>query len=377
MTRSIPAMFMRGGTSKALMFRRADLPASRSDWDPILLAAMGSPDRNGRQLNGMGGGTSSLSKVCVVGPPSRTDVDIDFTFAQVLIDEARVDYGINCGNMSSAVAPFAMLRGIIPAREGENAVRIFNTNTDKIIVAGFTVKDGAPVEEGELEIPGVSGSGAPIRLDFLEPGGAATGKLLPGGSVAQALDVPGLGKIEASLVDAANACVIVTAEAAGMRGTESPDDIQNDSALMARLEAMRAAGSVAIGIAKNFDEATQRKAKPFLAIVAPPQDSKLLNGETLAADAMDLTARVIASGQPHRALPLTVSLCVAVAARIEGSVAQRFTRRTEAGKPLRLGMPSGVLTVDATVSRKDGAWHAERGSFYRTMRRLFDGVTFY
>ena len=340
---SLPAMFMRGGTSKALMFRRDDLPADRAAWDPIFLAAMGSPDRHGRQLNGMGGGVSSLSKVCVVGPSSRPDADLDYTFAQVMVDEARVDYGINCGNMSSAVAPFAVLRGMVAARDGNMAVRIFNTNTSRLIVSSFAVRDGLPLEAGELEIPGVEGTGAPIRLDFLEPGGAATGRLLPGGAETQWVEVAGAGRVAVSLVDAANACVFVAADSVGMRGTELPDAIQADAALMARLAAVRAAGSVAMGIAPDIAAAAARKAAPFFAVVSPPQDAVTLAGERVSADAMDLTVRVIASGQPHRALPLTISLCTAVAARIVGTLAQRAARPRAEGQPIRLGMPSEIF----------------------------------
>src|SRR5450432_3321467 len=173
---SLPAIFMRGGTSRAVMFHAKDLPA-RDAWDPIFLAAMGSPDPNGRQLNGMGGGISSLSKVCVLAPSERDDADIDFTFAQVQIREAAVDYRSNCGNMSSAVGPFAVDEGLIRPNGDTAVVRIFNTNTGKIIRASFPLQDGRAAVDGALEIPGVAGTGAPIRLDFLSPGGAATGKL--------------------------------------------------------------------------------------------------------------------------------------------------------------------------------------------------------
>src|SRR5687767_8030311 len=217
--RKLPAVFMRGGTSKALMLHLRDLPADRPAWDAIFLTAMGSPDPHGRQLNGMGGGVSSLSKVCVLGPPSRPDADLDYTFAQVLVTEARVDYSGNCGNMSSAVGPFAVEEGIVPAGDGERLVRIHNTNTKKIINATFRVKDGRAVVEGELEIPGVAGTGSPVRLDFLEPGGAVTGKLLPTGKPRDVLEIPGIGKVEASMVDAANPCVFLAAESLGLKGT--------------------------------------------------------------------------------------------------------------------------------------------------------------
>src|SRR5262245_19110393 len=224
--RAIPAVFMRGGTSKAIMYHARDLPAERADWDPIFMAAMGSPDPNGRQLDGMGGGVSSLSKVCVLAPSRRPDADIDYTFAQILIREAVVDYRGNCGNMSSAVGPFAIDEGLVRP-DGEGAlVRIFITNTQKLIHARFAVADGRTRYDGDLAIPGVAGTGSPIRLDFIEPGGASTGKLLPTGCALERLDVAEIGTIDVSMVDAANACVFVRAADLGLTGCELPDELE-------------------------------------------------------------------------------------------------------------------------------------------------------
>ncbi len=370
---AIPAVFMRGGTSKAIIFHARDLPADREAWTPIFAAAMGAPDPYGRQLDGMGGGVSSLSKVCVIAPSSRADADVDYTFAQVAIRQAAVDYRQNCGNMSSAIGPFALDEGLVTA-EGETAtVRIFNTNTGKIIHGTFPVEAGRARYEGDLAIPGVGGTGAPVRLDFLAPGGATTGKLLPSGAVRDRLEVPGLGTIEASLVDAANAAVFVRARDVGMAGTELPDTLDASPAILARLEAIRCAASVRMGIAPDEDAARQIRSVPFIAIVAPPTDAPTLSGETIRAAAMDLLARVISNGQPHRALPLTISLCTAIAARIEGTVVAEALSPVRGSGALRLGMPSGVLTVGAEVVLENGAWVARAGSFYRTARRLFDG----
>src|SRR5215204_705223 len=202
----IPAVFMRGGTSNAIVFNAKDLPRDRALWDEIFIAAIGSPDPYGRQLDGMGGGISSLSKVCVVGPSSRADADIDYTFAQLSVKEAKVDYSGNCGNMSSAMGPFAVDEGIVQVSGKEALVRVHNTNTKKIIWSRFALDENQSAVDGELAIPGVSGTGSPVKLEFREPGGATTGKLLPTGNVIDTLDVPGVGKIRASLVDAANAC---------------------------------------------------------------------------------------------------------------------------------------------------------------------------
>lgn len=371
--RSIPAVFMRGGTSKALMLYARDLPPERRDWDRLFIAAMGSPDPHGRQLDGMGGGVSSLSKVCVIAPSGRDDADIDYTFAQVAVREARVDYRGNCGNMSSAVGPFAVEEGIVAATGDTATIRVFNTNTRKLIHATFPLVEGSPRYDGDLAIPGVSGTGAPIRLDFLNPGGAATGTLLPSGQVLDCLDVAGFGPIEASLVDAANAAVFVRARDVGLSGAELPDALEARPDILALLDAIRVAASVRMGIAADADAARKVTMVPFVAIISPPTDAATLSGAALAGADVDLTVRVISNGQPHRALPLTISLCAAVAAQIEGTVVAEALSSMARPERLRLGMPSGILTVGADVTRQDGAWIARSGAFFRTARRLFDG----
>jgi 2-methylaconitate cis-trans-isomerase PrpF len=370
----IPAVFMRGGTSKAVVFHARDLPPDRAQWDEIFLAAIGSPDPHGRQLDGMGGGISSLSKVCVIGPPSRPDADVDYTFAQVQVKDARVDYGANCGNMSSAMGPFAVDEGLVKVSGREAMVRIHNTNTRKIIHSHFLLEDGVAAVDGDLEIPGVAGSGSPVRLEFMEPGGATTGRLLPTGNAVDVLDVPGVGKIRASMVDAANACVFVAARDIGATGGELPDALDAAPELMKKLAAVRVAASVAMGITCTPEEAAMKRSVPFVGFVAPPQTTGTLAGDTITAHDIDLVGRMISNGQPHRALPLTGSLCMAVAARLAGSVVHEAARAaTDPDAAIRIAMPSGVLVVAATVRNRDGAWHAEQGGFYRTQRRLFEG----
>ncbi|MCU0951081.1 MAG: PrpF family protein [Burkholderiaceae bacterium] len=382
--RRLPAVFMRGGTSKALMFRREHLPAERAAWDAIFLAAMGSPDPNGRQLDGMGGGLSSVSKVCVIGPPSRADADVDYTFAQVLVNEARVDYAGNCGNMSSAVGPFAVDEGLVAARadaHGDVTVRIHNTNTGKLIASTFRVgADGRSVARGDLAIPGVAGTGSPIRLTFMQPGGAITGRLLPTGRTVDSFTRPDGTRIDASCVDAANACVFVRAADLGRVGTESPQAIEADRALMHTLLALRAQASVAMGIAPDLAAAQARVTTPSIGLVSAPAPWTTLAGESLPAAACDVALRMISSNQPHRALPLTASVCIAVASQIDGTLLHAATRRGSDPAALRLGMPSGVLTVAARVERRADApdgWHAIDGAFFRTARRLFEGVVCY
>jgi 2-methylaconitate isomerase len=369
---ALPAVFMRGGTSRAVMFHERDLP-DRKTWDPIFLAAMGSPDPNGRQLNGMGGGISSLSKICILAPSERADADIDYTFAQVQIREAAVDYRGNCGNMSSAVGPFAVDEGLVRPNGDTAVVRIFNTNTGKIIRSTFSLVEGRAATDGDLAIPGVAGTGSPIRLDFLSPGGSVTGRLLPTGNVRDWLEVPGFGSIEVSMVDAAKPCVIVRARDIGLTGTELPESLDTNTAVLARLEAIRRAGAIAMGLVATEDEARKSRGIPAVGFVAPPMDAPTLSGETIRAGEVDLTARFISNGQPHRALPVTSSLCTAVAARITGTLVSEALQAEPAGS-IRIGMPSGILTVGADVTRDPaGAWTAHSGAFYRTARRLFDG----
>jgi len=370
----IPAVFMRGGTSNAIVLHERDLPRERALWDEVFLAAIGSPDPYGRQLDGMGGGISSLSKVCVVGPSSRADADIDYTFAQVQVKEAKVDYSGNCGNMSSAMGPFAVDEGLVKVSGNEALVRIHNTNTKKIIHACFALDNGLAAVDGDLAIPGVAGTGAPVRLEFRDPGGASTGKLLPTGNVIDILDVPGVGRIRASLVDAANACCFLDAADLGLTGTEMPDTLDTSTELLDRLSKIRIAASIAMGIGKDPADAARKKVVPFIGFVSAPQDAQSLSGSPIKGDSVDLTGRMLSNGQPHRALPLTVSLCMAVAARIEGSLVHQLTRA--GSDDIRIAMPSGILVVAATVKKENGAWHAEQGAFYRTQRRMFDGQVY-
>ena len=368
----IPAVYMRGGTSKAVMFKDADLPASREDRDALFLAVMGCPDPNGRQLDGMGGGLSSLNKVCVVGPPSRDDADVDYTFVQLDTVNASVDYGGNCGNMSSAIGPFAVEEGMVPCpADGEAVVRVHNTNTGKIIVARFPVQGGALAPDGDLALDGVAGTAAPIRLEFLSPGGAKTGRLLPTGNAVDMLDVPGLGPVAASCIDAANPCVFVHAASLGMSGTELPGALEGDADFRDAMEAIRRAASVAMGLAPDLAGAAALASIPKVAIVAAPRDAATIAGGRVAAQDMDIAVRMISVGQPHRAVPITGAICLAVAARLPGTIPALAC--ASATGPLRIGHPSGTILVDADV--RDG--EARLGAVYRTARRLFEGQAVY
>lgn len=369
----IPAVFMRGGTSRAIFFRDADLPPDQARRDRIILAAMGSPDNYGRQLDGMGGGISSLSKVAIIAPPGRPDADINYTFGQVSVTDALVDYTGNCGNISSAVGPYAIDEGLVPAPgEGEGTVRIHNTNTRKIIVARVPVRDGQAAVEGDFVLPGVSGTGARIALEFLDPGGAVTGKLLPTGSAKDVLEIPGLGDLVVSIVDATNPMVFVRAADLGLQGTEHPEAIDRNTALTTRLEQIRATVAVRIGLAGTTEEGSRKSpAVPKIAVVSPANPYRDLSGTEVPATSTDICARVMSMGKAHRAFALTAAMCLAVAARIPGTVVQEAVGPTAAdpAADIRLGHPSGILPIAASVQ----GGRAEKVVVYRTARRLMEG----
>jgi 2-methylaconitate isomerase len=360
---------MRGGTSRCLVFHARELPPPGAARDAVLLAALGSPDPYGRQLDGLGGGISSLSKACIIGPPTLPGADVDYTFAQVEVKKPSVDYAGNCGNCSSAVGPFAIDEGLVPAREGETLVRIHNTNTRKLIVAHVPVEDGEAATRGDFELAGVAGRGARIALDFVEPGGAGTGRLLPTG---RARDV--VAGLEVSCIDATNPVVFVRARDLGLTGTETPQAVDADHELSGRLEKLRVEAAARMGMPESA-------AVPKIAFVAPPADYTGLDGARYGATDYDVLARAISMGNGHRAFPLTAAMCLAVAARIDGSLVHEAMSvagaRREAphgsSHNIRLGHPSGVLPLDAAVSIKDGGPWAERVTVYRTARRLMEG----
>lgn len=363
----VRAVFMRGGTSRALFFHAADLPTDPAARDRLFLAALGSPDPYGRQLDGLGGGLSSLSKVMIVGPPTTPEADLDYTFAQVSVGEPVVDYTGNCGNCTGAVGPFAIDEGLVPAVEPETVVRLHNTNTRKLVVARVPVVDGEAAVAGDLELPGVPGKGARIVLDFLDPGGAITGALLPTGRPRDTLEVPSAGALEVSLVDATNPMVFVRARDLGLLGTERPEALDGDQALLARLQAIRVLGARRMGLPAS-------PALPKVALVAPPASFRALDGRLVHASEGDVSARVISMGKCHRAFALTAAMCLAVAARIEGTVVQEAIGSAPAPFPdLRLAHPSGVIPINAVVERKGAEWWARHVTVYRTARRLMEG----
>jgi hypothetical protein len=279
--------------------------------------------------------------------------------------------------MSSAIGPFAVDEGLVRAVGPDTVVRIHNTNTRKLIVARFGLENGKAAVEGDFVLPGVAGSGAPIKLEFVAPGGAATGRLLPTGNVIDSLDLTGADSIEASMIDAANPCVFVAAEAVGLSGIEMPDQLERDAGLMRRLETIRVAASLRMGIAATPAEAARKPSIPKVAIVTGPRDAATLTGNPLTADTCDVTIRMISIGQPHRAVPLTGAMCLAVAARLPGSIVARVARvPATPGAPIRIAQPSGLTVVASALRRDNDGWFAEHATVYRTARRLMEGHVF-
>jgi 2-methylaconitate cis-trans-isomerase PrpF len=369
----VPAVFMRGGTSKAIIFHGRDLPKDEAARHWIFLRAIGSPDLGRRQLDGMGGGLSSLSKICIIDPPTRADADINYTFVQIPVTGEVPDYSANCGNMSSAVGPFAVEEGIVTAADGEAVVRIHNTNTGKIIESRFDVRGGQPVVEGDFVNPGVAGQGAAIRLDFLAPGGAATGRLLPTGRARDLLEDATLpAPLYVSLIDATNAVVFVLAETLGLTGYETPDELDTNHAVMDRLEAIRRVAGVRMGLSPDTEAAGRSAGSPKIALVAAPRAYRTTVGQSIAADDFDVAVRMISMGQAHRAVTLTGAMCTAVAAGIAESSVADIARPPDLGI-LRIGHASGVIPALARVDRAGNDWKVERVTVFRTARRLMEG----
>jgi 2-methylaconitate cis-trans-isomerase PrpF len=366
----IPAVFMRGGSSKGVFFHAKHLPDDRARQDAIFLSVLGSPDPYGRQLDGMGGGISSLSKAVIVGPPTHPDADVDYTFAQVAVDRPLVDWSSNCGNLSSAIGPFAVDEGLVRASDGEALVRIHQVNTRRIIHARFPVRGGRAAVAGDFAMAGVSGTGARIRLDFLAPGGGATGALLPTGAARETLEHVGR-RYAATLVDAANACVFLDARELGLDGTESPDAIEANPATMALLDALRRIAAVRMGLCATPGAAPL--AIPKVAVVAPAAAYRALDGGEHAAGTHDIAVRMISMERAHRAVPLTGGMALGVACRIAGSLPQAMAGAL-GGDEVRVANPSGILSVGAEVSRRETGWFADSAVVFRTARRLMQGA---
>lgn len=370
----IPCVFMRGGTSRGAYLWAADLPADPAARDQVILAIYGSPDV--RQIDGLGGGDSLTSKVAILAPPSRPDADIDYTFGQVGITTASIDYKPNCGNISSGVGPYAILRGLVPAVEPITRVRIHNTNTRKIIVAEVPVKDGEVLVDGDCAIDGVPGTGARILLDFQDVGGSATGRLLPTGRPRDTLVVDGR-TFEVSLVDAGNPYVFLRAEDLGLDGTESASRVNSDRALLDYVERIRAHAAVRYGFVDDPARALADSPNwPKIAYVAPPRDYTTPTGRTVRAEEIDFLARGFSGQILHKAYAVTGALATAAAARVPGSLVHEVCRSEPGRRTVRIGHPAGVLTLEAEVEQRGGELVVTRAALERTARRIMDGYVY-
>ena len=367
----IPAAFYRGGTSKGVFFDAKVLPQDRDTVSRMLVAALGSPDPYGRQLDGMGGGISSLSKAVIIGPPTHPDADVDYTFIQIAVDQPVADWSNNCGNLSSAVGHFAVDEGFVEAKDGEVLVRIHQTNTKKLIHSRFQVKNGRAETQGGYTIAGVATPGSRIRLDFLDPDGAVTGKLLPTGHVVDSVDLGADGRFEVSIIDATSLIVYVDAAAFGLTGAESPDQVEAAPGVMDKLEALRRRAGVLAGLGATPEAIGLQT--PRIAMVAAPAAFKALDGETFTPDQFDIATRMISMQRAHKAIPGTGGLNLGVATQIAGTIPNRLSKPANAAGEVRVANPSGLVSVGAVVRQIDGRWTADSAVLFRTARRLMQG----
>lgn len=386
----IPATYMRGGTSKGVFFRLADLPAAAqapgAARDALLLRVIGSPDPYGKHTDGMGGATSSTSKCVIVGPATQPGHDVDYLYGQVSIDRAFVDWSGNCGNLSSAVGPFAIANGFLaPERipqDGVCTVRIWQKNIGKTIVAHVPITNGEVQEDGDFELDGVAFPSAEIALEFLDPvdegdagdaGDApSSAGLFPTGNLVDTLDVPGLGRVQATMVSAGIPTVFVRAADVGLTGTELQPAINESRERLAMFEALRVAGALRMGLIRTPEEAAKRQHTPKIAFVAPAADYLASSGKPVRASEIDLVVRALSMGKLHHAMMGTASVAIAAAAAVPGTLVNEA-----AGGGVReavtFGHPSGTMRVGAATEPVDGRWVVRRARMSRSARVLMEG----
>lgn len=386
----IPATYMRGGTSKGVFFRLQDLPAAAQvpgrARDALLLRVIGSPDPYGKQIDGMGAATSSTSKAVILSKSDRPGHDVDYLFGQVSIDQPFVDWSGNCGNLSAAVGPFAIGNGLVDAqrvpRDGVAVVRIWQANIGKTIVAHVPMAGGAVQETGDFELDGVTFAAAEVQLEFMDPaadeegsGGGESGggsAMFPTGRLVDALEVPGVGTLQATMINAGIPTVFVNAEAIGYTGTELQDAINSDPAALARFEAIRAHGALRMGLIKRIEEAAGRQHTPKVAFVAPPASYTASSGKPVAAGDVDLLVRALSMGKLHHAMMGTAAVAIGTAAAIPGTLVNLAAGGGER-TAVRFGHPSGTLRVGAHAAQVDGQWQVTKAVMSRSARVLMEG----
>ena len=370
----IRAAIIRGGTSKGVYLLASELPKDPAVRDQVILAIYGSPDP--RQINGLGGADPLTSKVAIIARSARPDADVDYTFGYVGIDKAVVDYDGNCGNISQGVGPFAVDEGLVPVNEPITKVRIFNTNTKKVIEAAVPVRDGKALTEGDFLVNGVPGTGAKIVLNFVNSGGSKTGKLLPTGNVVDKMELQDGRTIRVSLVDAANPAVFVQAAEIGFTGKELPKDTGANPKILEIMEEIRVKAALMMKIAPSPDKVSP--AVPKVAFVAPPQEYITSTGKTIDAAACDLLARTKALAVMHKAYAVTGGICVGAAALIEGTVVNEVVGpQAKTSGIVRVGHPSGVSDFVITVTKKpSGEFELTQSGMAGTSRRIMDGFVY-
>ena len=379
----IPATYLRGGTSKGVFFRLRDLPEAAQHPGPardkLLLRVIGSPDPYGKQIDGMGGATSSTSKAVIVSASSRPDHDVDYLFGQVSIDSAFVDWSGNCGNLSAAVGPFAIANGLLsPDRIPDNGlctVRIWQANIGKTIVAHVPMTDGRVQETGDFELDGVTFPAAEVQLEFMDPAAdeeGGGGSMFPTGNLVDDLDVPGFGKLKATMINAGIPTVFVNAAAVGCTGTELQDNINSDPRALAMFEAIRAHGAVRMGLIRHVDEAATRQHTPKVAFVARPADYIASSGKKVGVADVDLLVRALSMGKLHHAMMGTAAVAIGTAAAIPGTLVN-LAAGGGARQAVRFGHPSGTLRVGAQAERIDGQWKVTKALMSRSARVLMEG----
>jgi len=369
--RRIPCVFARAGTSRGAFLLRRDLPTEPGLLDKVILAAYGSPDP--RQINGLGGGDALTSKVAVVAPSERPDADVDYTFGQVSVSSADVFWVGNCGNMSSGVGPFAIQAGLVATKEPTTSVRIYNTNTDKVLTAKVPVRAGEVVEDGDAQIAGVPGTGAPILLDFGDCGGAVTGRTLPTGRPSEEVALSDGSTVTVSIVDAATPFVFVAATDMGLVGTESAAEIDGDDTVLERLEEVRAYAAEAIGLVQPGQVAREVSPSiPRVVAVTAPNDYTAADGTVVSADEISVVARQMAMQRTHKTYAVTGTLCTGVAGAIPGTVVHEVSRSMSDGR-FNVGHPGGVTSAAVTVDLDEEDVRVREASLVRTARTIMAG----
>ncbi len=379
----IPATYLRGGTSKGVFFRLQDLPAAAQvpgkARDALLLRVIGSPDPYGKQTDGMGGATSSTSKAVIIAKSNRPDHDVDYLFGQVSIDSAFVDWSGNCGNLSAAVGPFSIAAGLIdPARvpqSGVAVIRIWQANISKTIIAHVPITDGAVQETGDFELDGVTFPAAEVQLEFMDPAAeeeGAGGSMFPTGNVVDELEVPGIGVLKATMINAGIPTIFLNAEQIGHTGTELQDAINSDPKILAKFETIRAYGAVRMGLIKHIDEAAKRQHTPKVAFVAKPSSYVSSSGKPVGTGDVDLLVRALSMGKLHHAMMGTAAVAIGTAAAIPGTLVN-LAAGGGARTAVRFGHPSGTLRVGAEATQEGGEWVVKKASMSRSARILMEG----